>query len=408
MENWLLSDKDKNYDVEQLVQNNEQFFETVSALFKSKDEKNIGKLCSKLTNLYKDKDGRVEPLIVDCIPILLEYYFKNFYDEKLCSLVEVCLLTIYNLSLSDDNVKQKRIRVANLSLPSVYHSPLDHDRSELSESSLNKLDAEHIIPSEDDQFQACLDTIVNSEKRFNMIVFLLKLFYSRINLAVSCTRLAKLYFCNMALKMSKINRAQVKIQPIYFNSRILCEILHSLYYLFNNGLELDAYIAIEAISQMAEDECFVDVILTCNSIKNLIQQNKQEPQVNANFKSNRSSSVVSTSNSSNTNKHKKEPGQSHTQISQSVISSIKKGESSSSSPKTKKSDSFSTQINQDATTSVMPMPLPFQTLDIVNNEHGDIPSIDDGGDDQVRSSFGLGQEEDDQSTNSGSIVVEKF
>ena len=39
MENWLLSDKEKNYDIESLIQNNESFFETVSHLFKTKDEK---------------------------------------------------------------------------------------------------------------------------------------------------------------------------------------------------------------------------------------------------------------------------------------------------------------------------------------------------------------------------------
>jgi hypothetical protein len=63
--------------------------------------------------------------------------------------------------------------------------------------------------------------------------------------------------------------------------------LHSLYYLFNNNLELDSYIAIEAISEMAEDEILVDVMLMCNSIKNLIQQNKSEPSIqNALSKSN--------------------------------------------------------------------------------------------------------------------------
>ena len=68
--------------------------------------------------------------------------------------------------------------------------------------------------------------------------------------------------------------------------------LHSLYYLFNNNLELDSYIAIEAISEMAEDEILVDVMLICNSIKNLIQQNKNEPSIQ---------NALSNSNQMNTN-----------------------------------------------------------------------------------------------------------
>jgi hypothetical protein len=37
--------------------------------------------------------------------------------------------------------------------------------------------------------------------------------------------------------------------------------LHALFYLFNNNLQLDAYIAIEAITLKAEEELLADVIL---------------------------------------------------------------------------------------------------------------------------------------------------
>jgi hypothetical protein len=69
-------------------------------------------------------------------------------------------------------------------------------QSELSESSLSKLESEYTIVEE--QFKPCLDTI-NNEKRFNIIRYLLKLFYSRLNLQAS-TKLSKLYFCEMCLK----------------------------------------------------------------------------------------------------------------------------------------------------------------------------------------------------------------
>jgi hypothetical protein len=61
--------------------------------------------------------------------------------------------------------------------------------------------------------------------------------------------------------LCKINRQNISNQPIYLNSDILIEMLHILYYLFNNNLQLDSYIAIEAISLKAEEELFVDVIL---------------------------------------------------------------------------------------------------------------------------------------------------
>ena len=40
--------------------------------------------------------------------------------------------------------------------------------------------------------------------------------------------------------------------------------LHALFYLFNNNMQLDAYIAIEAIALKAEEELLVDVILVNN------------------------------------------------------------------------------------------------------------------------------------------------
>ena len=69
-------------------------------------------------------------------------------------------------------------------------------QSELSESALSKLESEYTIVEE--QFKPCLDTI-NNEKRFNIIRYLLKMFYSRLNLQAS-TKLSKLYFCEMCLK----------------------------------------------------------------------------------------------------------------------------------------------------------------------------------------------------------------
>lgn len=43
--------------------------------------------------------------------------------------------------------------------------------------------------------------------------------------------------------------------------------LNGLYYLFNNGLDLNAYIAIEAISAKADEELLTDVMLVilCSS-----------------------------------------------------------------------------------------------------------------------------------------------
>ena len=61
--------------------------------------------------------------------------------------------------------------------------------------------------------------------------------------------------------MCKINRQTAQVQPIYLNSDIYIEMLHALYYLFNNNLQLDAYIAIEAITLKAEEELLADVIL---------------------------------------------------------------------------------------------------------------------------------------------------
>jgi hypothetical protein len=61
--------------------------------------------------------------------------------------------------------------------------------------------------------------------------------------------------------MCKIDRSTLKHQSIYLNSQILIEMLNSLYFLFNDNFELDAYIAIEAISVKADGDLMVDVLL---------------------------------------------------------------------------------------------------------------------------------------------------
>lgn len=274
MENWILSDKEKNIDSDWLNQNAELLFENVASLLKTKDEKIVSKVCSKLTNLYKDKETRHKDLVINCLPALLNYYFLFYYDEKICPIIEVCILTIYNLSLSDENVKLNKIRVPNLSTSSVYHSPqVSSIQFELSESAMTKYETEYIIQNE--QFKPFQEKIT-AENRFTIIQFLLLLYYSRL---VSVIRSSKLFFCDMCLKICKLNRQNSTTQAIYLNAEVLNEMLHTLFFLFNNNMQMDAYIAIEAIALKAEEDLIVDVILTSNSIKNLIQQSKNEPSL---------------------------------------------------------------------------------------------------------------------------------
>jgi hypothetical protein len=68
--------------------------------------------------------------------------------------------------------------------------------------------------------------------------------------------------------MCKLNRAGLKSQPIYLTSQIYLQMLYTLYYLFNNNQELDAYIAIEAISAKADEEMLEDVLLVSFASKN--------------------------------------------------------------------------------------------------------------------------------------------
>ncbi len=82
----------------------------------------------------------------------------------------------------------------------------------------------------------------------------------------------KKFNLNFGNRLCKVNRSSSKIQPIYLNSQILIEMLNGLYYLFNNSLELDSYIAIEAISVYADEELLVDVILV--SLNYVLHLNK--------------------------------------------------------------------------------------------------------------------------------------
>lgn len=120
---------------------------------------------------------------------------------------------------------------------------------------MSKYESEYVIQEE--QFKPFQDKITR-EKRFQIIKFLLLLYYSRL---VAVIKASKLYFCDMCLKICKANRLNVPNQAIYLNSDILNEMLRALFYLFNNNMQLDAYIAIEAIALKAEEELMVDVIL---------------------------------------------------------------------------------------------------------------------------------------------------
>lgn len=116
-----------------------------------------------------------------------------------------------------------------------------------------------------------------------------------------------MYFVNsnfiLFFRICKLNRQNSTTQAIYLNAEVLNEMLHTLFFLFNNSMQMDAYIAIEAIALKAEEDLLVDVILTSNSIKNLIQQSKNEPslqnalntqEATAEKGSNRSASISST------------------------------------------------------------------------------------------------------------------
>jgi hypothetical protein len=63
------------------------------------------------------------------------------------------------------------------------------------------------------------------------------------------------------LRMCKLNRAVLKTPPIYLTSQIYMQMLYTLYYLFNNNQEMDAYIAIEAICARADEDLIPDVLL---------------------------------------------------------------------------------------------------------------------------------------------------
>ena len=61
--------------------------------------------------------------------------------------------------------------------------------------------------------------------------------------------------------MCKPNRTTCKTQPIYLSSPILAEMLFTLFYLFNNSLQVDATKAIDAIYQKASNDLLPDILL---------------------------------------------------------------------------------------------------------------------------------------------------
>lgn len=108
---------------------------------------------------------------------------------------------------------------------------------------------------------------LNFDKRMNILIFLLKVYYSHIS--TYCSTKSKRDLCDLCIKLNRKNNDRIRVD---LSSDIYIQLLQILFFLFNNGFEVEAFKAIEAISFKADDELMTNVMLLCNSMRSFIEQ----------------------------------------------------------------------------------------------------------------------------------------
>jgi hypothetical protein len=92
----------------------------------------ISSICDHLFTLHHDVKHR--PFVLQFLPSFVTAYYDVLYyhsesidarTKDVCSTIDTFLVSLYNLSVTDDilNEKLDEFRIPNLTLPSIYHTP---------------------------------------------------------------------------------------------------------------------------------------------------------------------------------------------------------------------------------------------------------------------------------------------
>lgn len=273
------------------LQHNE---ELVTALYTVLEERSrfhelIDPVCTQLFGFYRSRELELQRFTLQFLPTLVFVYLNSVAhgDKKSCRSVETLLIGLYNLEVVDENGQPKVVsfRLPSLARDSIYHEPMSLAPASLTESALRRLeecDTKLVSWGPLPQVEA-----LNAQNRLKVMTALLFVYNHQLSLM---HKSALEHLCKVSSKLvtqgfnkpghhqrssyggdsSFIPRLLPRI-PV--SAQFLLEFVNALYFAMFNGFSYIATQALEDLHNRACYECFPEVVLVTNAIRNSLQVN---------------------------------------------------------------------------------------------------------------------------------------
>ncbi|CAF3383522.1 unnamed protein product [Rotaria socialis] len=256
----------------------------------------VSSICDHLFSLYHDVQHRL--FVLQFLPSFVAVYYDVLYHhrhlesidaktEDVCSTIDTFLVSLYNLTVMDDehNEKTYEFRIPNLTLPSIYHTPnSDHYApTPLTQQAISKHEqkCEAIRLPSFTPFDSINGTTNSSKLMISyqgeQIVWFLLIQYG-INVSFM-DKYSRQSYIRMSKKLvgqgfsfngAKQSKTQSVLPPdgrrIRVSSRIMSEILGTLFYFKFNTSDKEVDECLHLLKHRAEYEMYADVLLMTESM----------------------------------------------------------------------------------------------------------------------------------------------
>uniref|UniRef100_A0A1B6EL93 Hyccin n=1 Tax=Cuerna arida TaxID=1464854 RepID=A0A1B6EL93_9HEMI len=258
--------------------------EVIAAIYSVLEERHkyqtlIDPVCTALFGFYRSREEDLQRFTLFFLPTLIYVYLNAVAhsESKSCRGVEALLVGIYNLEVVDDKGQPREIsfRLPSLAQASIYHEPMSLAPASLTEAALRRLEECNTKLVRWGPL-AQVDRIL-AQNRLTVMTALLYVYNRNISVL---PKTALEFLCKVTSKLvtqgfSKANKrvsygTEVpRVLPrIPVSSQLLQQLLHSVYFAMYNDYGYMAVQAIEDIHQRACYQCYTELLLVTNSIKN--------------------------------------------------------------------------------------------------------------------------------------------
>ncbi|CAF1076669.1 unnamed protein product [Didymodactylos carnosus] len=272
LDEWLTPSKAQKSS--SLLMNNPHLSQEIHSAIVTERFSSISSICNQLFQLYRDSKAR--SFVLQFLPTFLSTYYDVLYekDEETKGVVDDAV---------DERVHE--FRVPNLASPSIYHvpNPDQYAHTPLTQNAISK----HEKICEIIRLQTFIPfDSVNATTREQIMWFLLIQYGMNISLMDDYSRYAYLSMCKKLIgqgfnfnddntnSSTEEERPQQQTQSILpptgrripISSRIMTEILGSLYYFKANYSDKDVGECMRLLKHRADYEMYPDVILMTESM----------------------------------------------------------------------------------------------------------------------------------------------